>query len=493
MSKIVVCLIFFVCLPLTLLAQDFEKVTSQAYYAEASQERFAAVPAAGQNLHVVLAIDTDADTPSLNLYLDGVHMLELLEYLFPNHRSGAHELATIKVLAGTECNPKTIIETITQLETDERDTVLFYYSGHGATDRNEFFRNADQRQGDGTDYDDDHGQFLATTHGNLSRSCLKEALRSRPAQLRILITDCCANFSNLSTAKESLKSAKKHRSNSTVRPTRNPKIPKPKLTQPESVCEQLFFDTIGWVSVNAAPPSQTALGSSKGGFMTLGMIARLKEFEQLGLGIDWEIAHVKTNEYSANNPYPFEGGVVNGAEEPGFVYSYIYSKGIKLSQITARPENESGPMYEHPKNTLVTIKIGFGFSNDRETTFQDGRMLRADESPDANRPFARFYSSFTGDRAFDSAPIFLKAGNQFLFGCSGKPLVGAASERYNTPVHVKQLICFEAYGNTPPRKLDSSVFPWAYISFYYPGSPRYEPTLDDFRRSMGDYLTIETK
>jgi hypothetical protein len=82
----------------------------------------------------------------------------------------------MKVFTQAESTPGTIIKVLTQLKQAGKvrpmDTVFFYYSGHGATDK-------------------DNGHILKMKSGDLPRSELKKLLEDLQAHNTILITDCC--------------------------------------------------------------------------------------------------------------------------------------------------------------------------------------------------------------------------------------------------------------------------------------------------------------
>jgi uncharacterized caspase-like protein len=95
------------------------------------------------------------------------------------------DLEIINIAEGVEISGKAILDTVDSVNVDSNDTIIFYYSGHGAVD-------------------DDQGRFLQLSgSAELLRSKLIEAMKKKSARLKILLTDCCAAEVDLPEAESS--------------------------------------------------------------------------------------------------------------------------------------------------------------------------------------------------------------------------------------------------------------------------------------------------
>ena len=97
------------------------------------------------------------------------------------------KLGEFVALAPEQVNPDFIIRYIHALHVvPGRDSILFYYCGHGGWD-------ARPNGVDGNEL----GHFLATSGGNLYRSTLREALLAKQPFSVVVITDCCSNIAGI--------------------------------------------------------------------------------------------------------------------------------------------------------------------------------------------------------------------------------------------------------------------------------------------------------
>ncbi|MDR3636243.1 MAG: caspase family protein [Isosphaeraceae bacterium] len=127
-----------------------------------------ALAQANGRVFALLAIDTDAQVAGVDD--DGRAMSAMLARGF-----GSSRLLNMRVLVGPQVRPDVIVNTIRGLPVGPNDTILFYYSGHGATFEG-------------------RGHVLTTSHGNLMRDKLRAEMTARRARLNVILTDCCSSL-----------------------------------------------------------------------------------------------------------------------------------------------------------------------------------------------------------------------------------------------------------------------------------------------------------
>jgi hypothetical protein len=88
---------------------------------------------------------------------------------------GSTRLLNLRILKGGEVSPRAVVDAIRGFPIGPNDTLLFYYSGHGATFEG-------------------RGHVLTMSHGNLLRSDLRAVVAQRRARLSVLLTDCCSSL-----------------------------------------------------------------------------------------------------------------------------------------------------------------------------------------------------------------------------------------------------------------------------------------------------------
>jgi hypothetical protein len=116
----------------------------------------------------LLAIDTDAKIAGLED--DERGMTAALESGF-----GSTGLLQLRVLEADKLSPNAIVSAIRGLPIGPDDTLLVYYTGHGATVEG-------------------RGHVLTMAHGNLLRSDLRAIMAKKRARLSVLLTDCCSSL-----------------------------------------------------------------------------------------------------------------------------------------------------------------------------------------------------------------------------------------------------------------------------------------------------------
>ncbi|MDR1384705.1 MAG: caspase family protein [Planctomycetaceae bacterium] len=122
---------------------------------------------AAQKIHVIVAADVKAKNIGVIAAIDQRN----IEHLFRSNVP-AHQLAITKI-EPDDMRAEGIFKIIDGLEPSNEDTLVFYYSGHGAYDK--------QKQ----------QQFLLLEQGDLYRNELIERLQKKSARLSVIVTDCC--------------------------------------------------------------------------------------------------------------------------------------------------------------------------------------------------------------------------------------------------------------------------------------------------------------
>lgn len=103
-----------------------------------------------------------------NITLD---ILAIQVALWDNLPKDQLELITLTLEEDADARPANILAGLERLKPGENDTLLVYFTGHGAVD--------------------DHGHFFSLAGGKLYREDLKREMLSRKARLTVLISDCC--------------------------------------------------------------------------------------------------------------------------------------------------------------------------------------------------------------------------------------------------------------------------------------------------------------
>jgi hypothetical protein len=116
-------------------------------------------------------------------------------------------------------NPQNILDAIAEVSPKPEDTVLFYFSGHGAAD--------------------DRGHYLELANGKLYRDQILQAMENKRARLNVLITDCCNTRSD------------GYAYGAPFIHTENPR-------SPTVVFRSLFLEPRGQVNINSSQPGESA-------------------------------------------------------------------------------------------------------------------------------------------------------------------------------------------------------------------------------------------
>jgi hypothetical protein len=123
-------------------------------------------------VRVLLVLDTD-DQMGATWGLDGDNMKALLENMV--QKQGLIGRVIIDRFTGNKVSPQSVLEYYRKLDVGPDDALMFYYSAHGGALKNK-------------------GQFLAFKRGPLFRKDLVAAMDKKKPRLRVVLTDCCANY-----------------------------------------------------------------------------------------------------------------------------------------------------------------------------------------------------------------------------------------------------------------------------------------------------------
>jgi hypothetical protein len=186
----------------------------------------------------VLVLDTESKLPGLNLNLD--RMRSFLRLVDPKR-------VDVAVIDGDQATTGNILATIQGLGDCSNDTVLFYYSGHCATDLG-------------------RGHTLTFSHGPdrylLRATLTREIARLRP-RLAVVLTDGCSNLGVLPPPDAPTKAA--------PAPSATPPAEE---TLPQRIARSLLLRTRGFVDINgstfdaALGLNEAGIYGDEGGFFT---------------------------------------------------------------------------------------------------------------------------------------------------------------------------------------------------------------------------------
>ena len=194
-----------------------------------------AAETSAQQVHLLMAGDTDDPKIGRSVQHD-LGSVAVAFYILL--REGQLDNARLE---GDRVSAENILQAIDRFRVGPDDALVFYWSGHGAFDRD--------------------GHFLHLPKGgNLYRSTLLGAMKKKKPRLVVLLTDCCNEYADTTSGK----------------PMVAPSSPDPKRkTSP--LFEELFLKPRGVVDVNAAAQGEVALGVKEGGLFTLSLVCMAPE------------------------------------------------------------------------------------------------------------------------------------------------------------------------------------------------------------------------
>ncbi|GHT46986.1 hypothetical protein FACS189454_08950 [Planctomycetales bacterium] len=168
-------------------------------------------------VYLLLAIDTGgSDNVGATVVADGVNIREVFEKNIPSHR------LAVQNIAESGLSEQKILNVIKNTSAGKDDTVILYYSGHGA-------------------FDEQQGHFFHLQNGtNPLRSTFLKALKAKNARLTVLISDCCNMQAKLPAPKSGSGGLMEASGSGTLSP----------------LFKTLFFDAEGIADITAAKAGQ---------------------------------------------------------------------------------------------------------------------------------------------------------------------------------------------------------------------------------------------
>jgi hypothetical protein len=173
-----------------------------------------------QQLHAILVGDVSPST-GFGKYTSAVKndLVSVMIALEENLPKSRINLVLREFQENEDSSPKFILDTIAELKVASNDTILFYYTGHGAVD--------------------DQGHYFALAQGKLYRQELLNRLQAKGCRLVAMITDCCNTRSDGYTYMA-------------------PYFEIPDRSAPTPLFQKLFFDTQGVIDINSSSPAESA-------------------------------------------------------------------------------------------------------------------------------------------------------------------------------------------------------------------------------------------
>jgi hypothetical protein len=198
----------------------------------------------GGKVHVLLVLDTQDAKIGGTVQIDEKNVTKFLTDGIPEARR------SFKILKDGDITPENIRAYYRALNVNAgRDTVLFYYSGHGATDP--------QR-----------GHYLNTKGKAFLRSALSSVLAAKKPALTVILTDCCASIQRLVplAGAEAAERAKL-----------------------QAVLAKLFLASKGVIDWNACARGELAkCNAGLGGFFTAALITECNAAALANETVSWE-------------------------------------------------------------------------------------------------------------------------------------------------------------------------------------------------------------
>jgi len=176
--------------------------------------------ATAQTLHAVVVADRSPSAGwgkfAPNITIDALTIFSTLHNHVPESQLNYR---AVEIEEDQYSSPALILELISEVDPAPGDTLVFYYTGHGASD--------------------DRGHYLDLAQGKLYRDDLRRAIEQRGAQFNCLVTDCC----NMRSDGELFFA------------------PAPMIEPPQRISalfRSLFFSADGWVDINGSSPGEGA-------------------------------------------------------------------------------------------------------------------------------------------------------------------------------------------------------------------------------------------
>jgi hypothetical protein len=224
----------------------------------------------GQTVHWILAIDhwaTAQPEPSESAEADKLTMSSAPYYGIQENQLNVYELD----LSGSQ---EQIFDKIRNIEIGNDDTVLFYYSGHGAMDTN----NNNNNNNNALTYcivkeigERPDNSYRATKYTYITKKSIIDTLREKNPRLIVMLSDCCSTKKAILLSPRESERAK----------------PIPSLTLP--LYRSLFLESKGLVDINGAQDGKPSLWyyeMSKGSIFTDAFCRCLNKYKNQRM--DWK-------------------------------------------------------------------------------------------------------------------------------------------------------------------------------------------------------------
>jgi len=178
--------------------------------------------------------------------LDGVKKdIENIEKFFEKNLPGVIKHTQVD---GNMATPEAIREKINELEPEQNDTIVFYYSGHAANDSN------------------NNGQFLQLKDkkGNpieLDRHMIKNWLLDKDCRLVVMLTDCCNMFEENEDLTQD-------------------QVPTMRGTSSHPFIQELFIKSSGLADITSSKVGQYSYALKNGSIFTNALIKTITEMDK---------------------------------------------------------------------------------------------------------------------------------------------------------------------------------------------------------------------
>lgn len=304
-----------------------------------------ATSGSAQTLHVVIAGDL-SPSAGWGKYTSAVAMdLAMVSATISNNMPESKtDMVRLQIEEDEFSTPKFLLEAVARLEAQPNDSILFYFSGHGAAD--------------------DQGHYIALAQGKLYREQLLSALESKKTRFVALITDCCNTRSD-----GYLYSA----------PYIHIKSPK----QPSPLFRRLFLETTGIVDITSSSPGESAFfapardeSGSPGSIFTLEWLEWLDQESHHPRSWDQMIRAVSLKVHNAfHDYYPKGASIAKGmpiqtqqnvfplrypgmplSEGPrtGFIIRDFPGRGSVITEVV--PDSPASSVFWIQKDQFVSLK-----------------------------------------------------------------------------------------------------------------------------------------
>jgi hypothetical protein len=214
-----------------------------------------------------------------NITLDIVSMATML---WENVQPEQLNVVVLTLEENSDARPSTILAALQELQSGPNDTLLVYYTGHGAAD--------------------DGGHYFSLAGGKLYREDLKRRMQALKPRLAVLISDCC----NV-------------RSDGKAYFAPAPRINEPAHLTP--VIESLLIKPGGVVDINGSSPGESAFfipeakrsGALPGSLFTKALTTFVRNSRSKTSSWDELLTHVSTNIHVAfRTGYPQGASLAKG-------------------------------------------------------------------------------------------------------------------------------------------------------------------------------------